>query len=412
MGLYKYRPEPSGSMGALWALSTVRNAAIIEFGAMGHMVDARIALEKAGVAQPAGLFSTHIDDIDITLGGVDRIKASIDHILTDQTIKAVFLLPSATPEIIGTDFGALVAEIQPLYTQAQIIDLNFSSLTSSSNSGVQESLLRLASRFARSTGSTNTFNIIGSCADFMRFHADAEEIIRMMKGAFDMSPCCVLTSDTSIEEINMMGNARLNLVLRKEGLPAAEYLQEKFGTQFIEGRPYGMAGTLRWLESVGELVGRAPDKAFLAREYKEVDYSFDMFEKLYRRTKFYGRTALRLSASSHSDVVKGLSSFADELGFDKGHFWCNNSEGATKEIPWLSESEWEALLPDMEDDVLMSDGDVLAVSGRTQDLLLAHPHRRWSICVYNAPFMGFRGAINLISMWVYEIQKRSEASYI
>lgn len=407
MGLYKHRPEPSGSMGALWTLSTIKNAAVLEFGAMGHMVDARITLEKAGICRTCGMFSTHIDDIDITLGGVERVKASVDYILKNSDAKAVFLLPSAVPEIIGTDFAALAEELRPTYPGTDIIDFNFSGLTTTLNKGVEETLLTLARRLAGPGEKSRSYNIIGSCADFVRFYADAEEIVRIMRGAFRMEPGCILTSSASVDDIKKMGGASLNIVIRKEGLAAAEYLEEKFGVPYYFGRPYGLKGTMKWIRSLGDFIGASPDEGFLADEYAECDRNYDMFHKLYRRMKFYGSAPLRLSASSHSDVVGGVASFADELGFEKDRFWCVDSGGSSGEIPFLSEAEWENMLPDLAGDVLMASGDVLAASGRDQGLLLSHPHGLWSICPYDAPFVGFRGTVNLICTWVGEIQKRS-----
>jgi nitrogenase molybdenum-iron protein alpha/beta subunit len=396
-------------MGVLWTLATLKDAAILEFGAMGHMMDARIGLEKAGLTRTAGLYSTHIDDIDVTLGGVERVTDAIDVIVRKDGVKAVFLLPSAVPEIIGTDFTTLVADIAPCYPSVDIIHFGFSGLTTEFNRGVRECLLTLVTKLAGDISADKKpyFNIIGSCADFMRFHGDADELVRIMRGAFGMEPRCILTSGASIDDIRAIGAAQINLVVRKEGVPAAEYLAERFGTRFLEDRPYGIKGTMKWIDDIAGLTGADPDKTFLDAEFREADRYYDMFEKLHRRSKFYGRSTLRISASGHSDVVKRLASFADELGFQRNRFWCNDPDGGTADIPYLSESGWETILPELNGDILMSSGDILTLCGRDQNMLLAHPHRLWSICIYDAPFMGFRGISGLINLWVHEIQKRS-----
>ena len=409
MGLYKFRPAPSGSMGVLWTLSTLKNAAILEFGAMGHMMEARIDLEKAGITKTAGLYSTHIDDIDLTLGGLDRVRTAMDEIVRDSGVKAVFLLPSAAPEIIGADFGALAAELAPRYPDVDIVHFGFSGLTTEFNRGVSECLLTLVKKLARDAPADKkqSFNIIGSCADFMRFHGDMEELVRIMRGAFGMEPSCILSSGASIEDIKTMGSARINLVIRKEGLPAANYIKENFGSPFIEGRPYGLKGVMAWIRNIADATGIEPDKAFLNEEFQEADRHYDTFEKLYKMTKYLGKPSpLRISASGHSDVIKGIASFANELGLARNRFWCNDPDGGSEEIPYLCESEWEAVLPELEDDILMSSGDILALCGRKQRMILAHPHPLWSICIYDAPFMGFRGISGLINLWIYEIQKR------
>ena len=411
MGLYKYKPEPSGSMGALWALASLRDAAVLEFGLMGHMVDARIALEKSGLGgRTASLYSTHIDDIDITMGGIDRISDALNNISADPSIKAVFLLPSAVPEIIGTDFAALAEELGPQYPQFDLIELGFSGLTTDVNQGVRGTLSALVKHLPRDIAkdSAPTFNIIGSCFDFLRFYADAAEMSRIMTGAFGMKPRCILTSDTLVEDIKSMGAAHINLVLRKEGLEAAQTLQSRFGTPFLPGRPYGLKATMDWIGKVSEITGIKPDKTFVDGEYKELDFFYDVFQKLYRRSKFYGRTEIRLSAAAHSDMVQGLAACADELNFERHCFWCTNPDGGTADIPYLSEAEWEKLVPEIKNDILMASGDVLALAGKQQqNILFTLPHRMWNLCMYDAPFMGFRGGVNLVSIWLREMQNVS-----
>lgn len=78
-----------------------------------------------------------------------------------------------------------------------------------------------------------TFNIIGSCADMFRFHADAGEIARITKGAFGMQTLSIMTSDTSVETMEQMGREHVNLVIRREGEPAAKSLKEHFGMVYI-----------------------------------------------------------------------------------------------------------------------------------------------------------------------------------
>ena len=66
-------------------------------------------------------------------------------------------------------------------------------------------------------------------------------------------------------ELEDMGLAQVNIVLGNEGLAAAKYLQEKFGTPYVYAVPYGYNGTLSFLAQVGEVVGREPDSMVLLR---------------------------------------------------------------------------------------------------------------------------------------------------
>ena len=55
MGLYQFKPIPSGRMGTLWTLASIRDSALLEFGCMGHMNYSRVFLERVGVSNACKL---------------------------------------------------------------------------------------------------------------------------------------------------------------------------------------------------------------------------------------------------------------------------------------------------------------------------------------------------------------------
>ena len=66
-----------------------------------------------------------------------------------------------------------------------------------------------------------------------------------------------------LEELQKLPEAALNIVTNAElGLPLAEYLQKQYGTPYIfAGLPYGVQGTLRWLQQINaQLPAPALDK--------------------------------------------------------------------------------------------------------------------------------------------------------
>lgn len=87
-----------------------------------------------------------------------------------------------------------------------------------------------------------------------------------MKGAFGMKKLCVMTSDTSVEQIENMGGAHINLVIRQEGEPAAKQLNKRFGTPYLLARPYGIEGTLEWIDKIAKISGLTLDNSFIKSE--------------------------------------------------------------------------------------------------------------------------------------------------
>ncbi|MCL2150805.1 MAG: nitrogenase component 1, partial [Coriobacteriia bacterium] len=248
-----------------------------------------------------------------------------------------------------------------------------------------------------------TYNIIGSCPDLLRYHADALEVCRLMEGAFRMQAGTVFTSATSISQIEQMGSAHVNLVIRREGIPAAEVLKERFGTPFVVGRPYGITGTGDWLIDVGAALGREPDAAFVATERElaldQIDYAYDSLKD---SAWSYPEEAL-LRIGGHADVVKGVLAFAtQELPLKPGVAWCDCPEMAEEGLPYFGEEEWVPIVEGHSQGYLMFSGEALKWAGLNTQLAITNPDIGWRIHPYEPPFVGYRGAVHLTNLLINE----------
>lgn len=405
MGLHRFKPVPSGRMGTLWTLATIRGAALVEFGCMGHMLYSGVTLKRAGVHDGCKLYSTHIDEADIALGGTGRLNHTLDHVLKQDRPRVIFLLPSAIPEVIGTDLPALCEELQEDYPDVRLLPFGHGGFAVNQHRGIQEALLLLAKTLPVTIEKTEqpTFNIIGSCADLFRFQADAGEILRLMEGAFGMKPVCVMTSHTSVEEIERMGSAHINLVLRREGEPAARHLQKRFGTPYLLGRPYGLEGTRLWLEQIAQLSGIPVDAAFLDQERQLARSQLAPVIPHFRYiTRSHPEEAM-LSLGGHADVVQGILEFGrKELALPKGTCWCDCSEMGSEEIPYFGEDQWSQVIREHKKGLLMASGEALEWAGRNSDMQIANPDTKWRLHPYDPPLVGFRGAVHLVNLWSNE----------
>lgn len=407
MGLHRFKPMPSGRMGIFWTLSGIRESAIVEFGCMGHNLYGGSSLRRAGIYKGYGssLYATYIDETDISLGTTWRLEAVINQIIKAENPKVIFLQPSAIPEVIGTDLFALCNLMQPDFPETRLIPIGHGSFAISQHRGVREALLALAEKLPADIGPAKTpsYNIIGSCPDLLRYGADANEIVRLMKGAWDMNPICILSSNTSVTDIESMGAANINLVIRREGIPAAEILKKRFGTPYIFGRPYGIKRTSDWLMEAGCVLGQEPDKIFIKTEQElalaQIDQAYDYFEG---NEWSYPDEAV-LSIGGHIDVVKGVLAFATtELPMHKGICWCDCPEMADDEIPYFSEEEWIPVVKNHNKGYLMFSGEALKWAGKNTQLQITNPDIMWRIHPYEPPFMGYRGAVHLVNLWINE----------
>lgn len=411
MPLYKNMPEPSGRMGLLWTLGTIKDAAILEFGSMGHMLYAEKWMSQTGISDRSKLFTTHLDEKDIALGITKRFENAMKEIAEDKSIKAVFVLPSTVPEMIGIDLEAICLEVQEEYPNLIIVPLGCGNFKATKEKGIEEGLYQLVKAIPQRSIKNKNFreiesknrelktdekkiqdvkiqdvkiqeakieekkieenkiryNIIGSVCDMARFRSDAREIVRILNSAFPMEEICTMTTDTSVSELEGMGLADINIVLRKEGLKAAKEMERNYGIPYFYGSPYGYEGTKQWLTALGQLIEREVNRNFLSEELKEGEYTLNTCKFLVQ----FKKERAKIWLEGHEDVVKGISEFAvKEIGFqlDKGGIFMAN-----------------------EKDIKLSNAQFGIAVERSLDSTIFNK--------YESPFMGFRGAMKLCSLW-------------
>ncbi len=407
MGLNRFKPMPSGRMGIFWTLAGISEVAVVEFGCMGHNIYSGGALRREGIYEGKGasLYTTYIDETDIAMGDTARLAATIAQVVATEHPKAIFLQPSAVPEVVGTDLTATAMVLQEDFPDTPLIPVGRGSFAISQHRGVQEALLSLVKALPKDVERSEVpcYNVIGSCPDLFNYAADCIELQRMMKGAFNMEKLCLLSSACSVTEIENMGAAHVNLVFRREGIPAAEHLKKRFGTPYVYARPYGIKGSSRWLETVGEALGMPPSAEFIAAEEKLALMQTDRAcENLRGHQWSYPEEAI-LTIGGHADVVKGIVAFAEaEAYLTKNAAWCDCPEHAEEGLPYFSEREWAPVIENHGKGYVMFSGEALLWAGRNTALQISKPDIGWHIHPYDPPFVGYHGAVNLINLWMNE----------
>jgi hypothetical protein len=100
-------------------------------------------------------------------------------------------------------------------------------------------------------------------------------------------------------------------------------------------------------------------------------------------------------------VVKGISAFAcDELGMKKGFLWCDSKAYSTAEIPYWGEELWTKNIIKDFNGILMSKKEILNHAERTDEFIISRGVDCWNFNQYASPFIGFRGAMKLCSLWL------------
>lgn len=403
MGLHRFKPTPSGRMGVLWTLSTVKDAAVVEFGCMGHMLYSGVTLKHAAVYDGCHLISTHIDETDISLGHTDRLLHTVENVIKSYQPKVIFLTPSSIPEVIGTDLKAAKLELEMAFPAVKFVTFGSGGFNVTLKKGVEQTLLTLAREMPKPMIQKveKSYNLIGSCADIFRFHEDAREIKRLMEGTFGMKPNCVMTSETSVEDLEGLGRAQINIVIRHEGVKAAEALQNQFETPFVVGRPYGIKGTVRFLETVASELGVAINQNFIEEERKRVfSQLLPIMPKMKHLVRMHPDEGT-LTLGGHVDVVKGILNYGvEEFSLKRGECWCDDPAIIEGDVIFYDELKWSQIVKAHQKGVFMGSGEALTWKGMNLDNQIANPDVKWRLHSNNPPFVGFYGAVHLAEIWI------------
>lgn len=260
MAVYRYLPIPSDRMGFLWAVTNIPGIEILEFGPMGTTNFATRHMEEAPI------YSTHISNAVLTFGDSRPLKKALKELEKRRSPKMIYVMQSAVTSIIGFDMEAFCEEWQP-EMEARLIPVTFSGLGRDLTVGMAFGMRSLLKEWMETrTEKKPVFHILGAAIDDVRIRSDVKELCRLMEGAFGLKEGLVMPCCATLESLKDAGAGQISLVLRKEAIPAAEYLKEKAGIPYVLGAPYGLVGTQNWLKQIGKVLGQKPSEAWIESE--------------------------------------------------------------------------------------------------------------------------------------------------
>lgn len=207
------------------------------------------ALRRFHCTQPEGNALVYGTEKDL-LAGLDFVKANF-------TPERVFLLNNCSVSLVGDDIAGIAAKAElpfPVYAA------DCGGIAGDFAEGYEIALLRAIEEVkknakAKSDLASPSVNVLGLSPTYFRGEEDIKEIRRILETA-GYRINAIPGGGSAWSEIMRLPQADLNLVLRDElALKAAKELQAEFGTPYLSvGMPYGIAGTLRWLENLNAVL--------------------------------------------------------------------------------------------------------------------------------------------------------------
>lgn len=395
MQLCKYYPVANDRMGIIWTLSSIEDACVIEFGPAGTTHYAVEGIGSLNGDDRAKIYSTHMDQSDVTFGKYDRLEKAIVEIDVNIKPKYMFVMASSISSIIGADIESVCDTLKES-VNAKLIPITTGGLKDDYNVGVEYMLNTLVKEITKDTDERdlNKYNIIGANVDKYNFLSDVEELKRTMKELFNKEANTIFTCDTSIEDIENAAKASLNIVVRKEGLKAAEYMKEKYNIPYVYNSLYGLNNMTNFIKEIEKVSGYELNQ----EQYKkEVDVVRSNIISLKRRFYFYEGNK-KCAVFGDYDTAVGLRDLLGELGLD-----IDRSEVLYREytdeslVTGGTEFDRMNYLKNTELFGLFGDGTALDMKHNSKlDLQVSNPNLD-SINIYSfTPFIGFRGTLYII----------------
>lgn len=323
MSLCRFYPAPSDRMAIIWSLMPLQNAVVLEYGPAGTTHFGGGLYSSFGISLGHSLFTTHISEDDVIMGDVSRLENAIREIDEAYHPEIIFVVAAAVIAVIGTDIAGVCRYMQD-EVNARLISFEEGGFRGDYTYGLRAVYRMLAREVVKSVPrQEKTYNILGASAGSFRIRSDVWEIQNLMQEAFGWTCGCTLGLECRVSDVECMGSAALNLVLRCEAEEAARMLQDRCGTPYHYGAPYGYAGTLAWLEEIAAIIGQEIHPALRER----------LQEKQMRLTPMGGPAGMgmmgsrRFTASIQGDydTLLGVRQVMKELEITVERMICSHS---------------------------------------------------------------------------------------
>ena len=394
MSLVRFLPTPSDRMGIIWSLLAVQGAIVLEYGPAGTTHYSMGLYGGLGLRFQNRMFTTHMSEDDVVMGDVTRLEDAIVELDKSYAPKVIFVVASSVTAVIGTDIKGVCRYMQN-EVKAKLVAFEQGGFRGDYSIGLAETYKLLVRNLPKKdvAQETGVYNIIGASAWRYRMASDIWEVKSLLDEALGLSCNACLCCDTSVEELEDMGLAQVNIVLGNEGLAAAKYLQEKFGTPYVYAVPYGYNGTLSFLAQVGEAVGREPDSMVLLRLQTKEKSLF----RLSLFTMMGNNKPKKAVVKGDYDLVQGVSAFLEQGGITVLHKMCAHSlkaiaEPAADVEAYAEESDWLQVIRGLQDTLILADDvALLQADADNTKVLISAPFMNSAVATH-LPFMGEKGA--------------------
>ena len=356
MSLTRYLPTPSDRMGILHALANIPDAIILEYSSAGTTSYFKKLVGRTEIDLENRLFATHLTEDDIVMGDTSKLEEAIKTLDKTFQPKFIFVMSSSVTSIIGSDVKGVCSFLEE-EVEAKIVVFEQGGFSGDYSSGLEIATTKLIKELATVENEpTPTYNVIGLNPMLSNTKADRKAIANLMMESLGLKENSTLFQGATLDDIENMSKAQLNLVMSYEGLQAAKILEQRFGTPYVYGVPVGHKKTTEWLREISEKVDREVQPQLLAK-----------YEAVVEQT---GKVAIYTDFSR----AKALKDFFTEMGMEVVFCICPHSFKKVKEdkadmVYYKTESERLKQFEDLENTVVLGDAYLVNHADETNSIM-------------------------------------------
>lgn len=403
--LYKYFPIPSDKMGYFWSISSIKEACIIEYGPGGTTHYAIEGIHKINGELVSNMFTTDMNQDDVVMGDISRLKKSILEVDQVYKPKYIFVLASSLSSIIGSDIEGLVYELGS-EVKAKIITYTSGGFKGDYLYGIKESYLHIARDIVKpSEVKTESFNIIGSGIFEYNYKANIKHLVHVIESSLPIKFNTSFTNGTTINELESFSKAKLNIVINWAGIKCAEYLKDKYDIKFIYTNPIGYKSTFNMINEISQMLNIKINEEYLAIMKEESKYVTMQIKYMQRSTKNKD-----FVVGGDYSTIKGYVSFLEEeLGFNVKSMLINHAKYDIEEtderyIFSASEADKYKQIEINRPSIVLGDGVLIEIAKhasikngfKLNTIQVQNPNTTKRIFTDHKPLICFKGASDII----------------
>ncbi|MBQ8417152.1 MAG: nitrogenase component 1 [Phascolarctobacterium sp.] len=252
-----HRVDTCALSGAATFVAGIPGAEVLVNGPLWCYFYALRNLEHAKYDMGERFHDCQPDNNAIVYGTEKFLTATLQRLLDSGRKPSLLLVESSCSlSLIGDDLAGIVRKMDLPYP---FVTMDCGGLVGGFAEGYTKAALAVIDKFAKEQEQVEPeqkgVNLLGLNDFYYNGVADRKELCCLLeKAGYKIN--AVPGGGSSLEELQQLGKAQLNIVCNEElGLKIAQHLEKRFGTPYlVAGLPYGLQGTQKWLRKINEVL--------------------------------------------------------------------------------------------------------------------------------------------------------------